>query len=125
MAKVSPRTQRYDMAGPGAPPAQAGVGGGWAVGQWGEAGAGNVPAGGRGGSLPRWRLWRGPLAEVGRGSMRVRGGRAVWPWTGAVAESWADVVSRDAVAEAGGEYEGRPGSERGGCPRFPLRPRPV
>lgn len=57
--------------------------------------------------------------------MRVRGGRAVWPWTGAVAESWADVVSPDAAAEAGGECEGRPGSEGGGCPRLPLRPQPV
>lgn len=41
-------------------------------------------------------------AECGSVRVRVRGGRSVWPRTGAVAESWADVVSRDSAAKARG-----------------------
>lgn len=85
-------------AGPGAPPAPAQVGDGgergWAVGarRLREHPGLEASEGGR------------HLAEAGRGSVRVRvrGGRSVWPRTGAVAESWADVVSRDSAAKARG-----------------------
>lgn len=83
-------------AGPGAPPAQVADGGerGWAVGARRAPGT-SLLGGCRGGRH---------LVEAGRGAVRVRvrGGRAVWPRTGAVAESWADVVSRDSAAEVGG-----------------------